>query len=75
LPKAILCVSRSILTACSTVFQAMFEFSQPAKDGEESVDGKPVIRLHDNAAEVGSFLCAIFDTEYLISHTFPVQAI
>ncbi|KAJ7861418.1 hypothetical protein B0H14DRAFT_3445349 [Mycena olivaceomarginata] len=44
----------------------MFEFPQPATDGEESIDGKPFIRLHDNATEVGWFLRAIFDTAYFM---------
>jgi hypothetical protein len=28
-------------------------------DGEESIDGVPVVRLHDSAADVTTFLCAI----------------
>jgi hypothetical protein len=61
----IFCVSKSILAARSTVFQSMFEFPQPATNGEDMMDGRPVVRLHDRAAEVESFLRAIFDSKYV----------
>ncbi|KAJ7890381.1 hypothetical protein B0H13DRAFT_2531208 [Mycena leptocephala] len=62
----IFCVSKSILAARSTVFQSMFEFPQPATNGEDMMDGRPVVRLHDRAAEVESFLRAIFDSNYFM---------
>ncbi|KAJ7150718.1 hypothetical protein C8R46DRAFT_497294 [Mycena filopes] len=65
-------VPKSILAARSPVFQGMFEFPRPATDseagtdGDEMMDGSPVIRLHDSAAEVESFLRAIFDSSYFM---------
>ncbi|KAJ7215900.1 hypothetical protein GGX14DRAFT_359122 [Mycena pura] len=59
-------VSQSILAARSTVFQSMFEFPQPASDSVETLDGIPVVRLHDSAAEVEPFLRAIFDSSYFM---------
>ncbi|KAJ7112482.1 hypothetical protein C8R44DRAFT_711000 [Mycena epipterygia] len=59
-------VSQSILAARSSVFQSMFEFPQPTSDGDEMMDGSPVVRLHDAAAEVEPFLRAIFDSSYFM---------
>ncbi|KAJ7473854.1 hypothetical protein B0H11DRAFT_1675936, partial [Mycena galericulata] len=59
-------VSQSILAARSPVFQAMFEFPQPAAEGDEFMDGSHVIRLHDAAADVEPFLRAIFDSSYFM---------
>ncbi|KAJ6537935.1 hypothetical protein B0H19DRAFT_961697 [Mycena capillaripes] len=65
-------VPKSILAARSSVFQAMFEFPQPATDREmmhgpdEMRDGNPVVRLHDSATEVEPFLRAIFDSSYFM---------
>jgi hypothetical protein len=55
-------VSKSILAARSSVFEAMFEFPQSTSDGDRMMDGSQVVRLHDSAAEVESFLRAIFDS-------------
>ncbi|KAJ6496235.1 hypothetical protein C8R45DRAFT_985361 [Mycena sanguinolenta] len=62
-------VPRSILAARSSVFQAMFEFPQPTADANEmsdTIDGSPVIRLHDDPVEVEAFLRAIFDSSYFM---------
>ncbi|KAJ7642438.1 hypothetical protein DFH06DRAFT_1301687 [Mycena polygramma] len=65
-------VPKSILAARSSVFQAMFEFPQPAaadgdmSDVDEVMDGSPVIRLHDSPKEVEAFLRAIFDSSYFM---------
>ncbi|KAJ7642432.1 hypothetical protein DFH06DRAFT_608717 [Mycena polygramma] len=65
-------VPKSILAARSSVFQAMFEFPQPAaSDGEmtdvdEVMDGSPVVRIHDSPKEVEAFLRAIFDSSYFM---------
>ncbi|KAJ6447474.1 hypothetical protein C8R47DRAFT_999784 [Mycena vitilis] len=58
----VFCVSKSILAARSSVFQAMFEFSQPTAEQAEMMAGRPVIQLHDRAAELEPFLRAIFDS-------------
>ncbi|KAJ7112488.1 hypothetical protein C8R44DRAFT_711013 [Mycena epipterygia] len=63
---SIFCVSQSILAARSPVFQSMFEFPQPISDGDEIMDGSPVVHLHDSAAEVEPFLRAIFDSSYFM---------
>ncbi|KAJ7071877.1 hypothetical protein B0H15DRAFT_957434 [Mycena belliarum] len=59
-------VCKSILAARSSVFQSMFEFPQPASDGDEIMDGSPVVRLHDSAADVEPFIRAIFDSSYFM---------
>ncbi|KAJ7642460.1 hypothetical protein DFH06DRAFT_1097696 [Mycena polygramma] len=65
-------VPKSILGARSSVFQAMFEFPQPAaSDGDmthvdEVMDGGPVVRLHDDPTEMEAFLRAIFDSSYFM---------
>ncbi|KAJ6452330.1 hypothetical protein C8R47DRAFT_998134 [Mycena vitilis] len=70
--ESIFRVPKSILAARSSVFQAMFEFPQPAApdgemaDGDELIDGSPVVRLHDSPMEVEPFLRAIFDSSYFM---------
>ncbi|KAJ7652374.1 hypothetical protein DFH06DRAFT_1475223 [Mycena polygramma] len=70
--ESIFRVPKSILAARSSVFQAMFEFPQPAasdgemKDGDEIIDGSPVVCLHDSPTEVEPFLRAIFDSSYFM---------
>ncbi|KAJ7446323.1 hypothetical protein FB451DRAFT_1567861 [Mycena latifolia] len=55
-------VTKSILAARSPVFQAMFALPQPTSNGDQIMDGSPVVRLQDSAADVESFLRAIFDS-------------
>ncbi|KAJ7434049.1 hypothetical protein B0H11DRAFT_2119599 [Mycena galericulata] len=70
-------VSKSVLAARSSVFRDMLSFPQTAmqiEDGsgasmgegeeEEHMDGCPVVRLHDSAADVTYFLRAIFDSSF-----------
>lgn len=69
-------VPKFILAARSSVFQSMFEFPQPAPGSEaamaeETIDGNPVVRLHDSAKEVEAFLGAILDSRYLSFTTYP----
>ncbi|KAJ7444440.1 hypothetical protein FB451DRAFT_75597 [Mycena latifolia] len=59
-------VSKSVLAARSPVFQSMLEFPQPVSDGDEIMDGSPVVRLHDSAEDVEAFLRAIFDSSYFM---------
>ncbi|KAJ7652469.1 hypothetical protein DFH06DRAFT_1206198 [Mycena polygramma] len=62
----VFCVSKSILAARSSVFQSMFEFPQPTAEQVEMMEGRPVIQLHDRAAELEPFLRAIFDSSYFM---------
>ncbi|KAJ6563912.1 hypothetical protein B0H19DRAFT_942406 [Mycena capillaripes] len=55
-------VSKSMLAARSSVFETMFEFPQSTSDGDQVMDGSPVVHLHDSAIEVEAFLRAIFDS-------------
>ncbi|KAJ7455106.1 hypothetical protein FB451DRAFT_1099413 [Mycena latifolia] len=64
-------VSKGVLAARSSVFrdmlsfpQAGFPFPQKDDDGDEHIDGCPVVRLHDSAADVAYFLRAIFDSSF-----------
>ncbi|KAJ6478038.1 hypothetical protein C8R47DRAFT_1139202 [Mycena vitilis] len=57
-----------ILKGKSTVFADMFTFPQPPSSDMETIDGVPVVALHDHAADVEVFLKAIFDSEFLIAH-------
>ncbi|KAJ7079513.1 hypothetical protein C8R43DRAFT_1053099 [Mycena crocata] len=59
-------VTQSILAARSSVFQSMFEFPRPGSDGDDLMDGIPIVRLHDSAADVKAFLRAIFDSSYFM---------
>jgi hypothetical protein len=53
-------VSKGVLAARSSVFRDMLSF--PQTEEEERIDGCPVVRLHDSAADVTCFLRAIFDS-------------
>ncbi|KAJ7766188.1 hypothetical protein B0H16DRAFT_1882998 [Mycena metata] len=71
-------VPKSILGARSVVFQGMFELPQPAADGDagmenETMDGIPVVHLHDSAKDVDVFLRAIFDSSYFMPPPSPVD--
>ncbi|KAJ7446325.1 hypothetical protein FB451DRAFT_1537771, partial [Mycena latifolia] len=59
-------VTKAILAARSSVFQAMFEFPQPTSDVDDTMDGSPVVLLHDSAVDVEAFLHAIFDSSYFM---------
>ncbi|KAJ7150686.1 hypothetical protein C8R46DRAFT_914704 [Mycena filopes] len=73
-------VPQSILAARSRVFEAMFQFPQPSSadpsavnDEQEILDGAPVVRLFDSAAEVEPFLRAIFDSSYFMPPPATVE--
>ncbi|KAJ7111636.1 hypothetical protein C8R43DRAFT_852582, partial [Mycena crocata] len=55
-------VFRGILAARSPVFADMLAFPQP--EDAEVVDGCPVLRLDDSAADTMYFLKALFDYEF-----------
>ncbi|KAJ7077641.1 hypothetical protein B0H15DRAFT_861447 [Mycena belliarum] len=55
-------VSKGVLAARSSVFRDMLAFGDAA--GEETLDGCPVVRMHDSAADVHAFLRAIFDSSF-----------
>jgi hypothetical protein len=55
-------VSGGILAARSTVFNDMIAFPQPKSGETETMDGSPVVRLHDSAEDVEAFLRAIYDS-------------
>ncbi|KAJ7257166.1 hypothetical protein B0H12DRAFT_1015546 [Mycena haematopus] len=54
-------VFKGILAARSPVFADMLAFPQP--EDAETLDGCPVLRLDDSAADTMYFLKAIFDYE------------
>ncbi|KAF9034392.1 hypothetical protein BJ165DRAFT_1534199 [Panaeolus papilionaceus] len=54
-------VHKSILEACSSVFKDMFSLSQPEhSDSEGTIDGCPVVYLHDPAQDLALLLEAIY---------------
>ncbi|KAJ7639623.1 hypothetical protein DFH06DRAFT_1335301 [Mycena polygramma] len=57
-----------ILKGKSTVFADMFTFPQPPSSDMETIDGVPVVDLHDNAADLEVFLKAMFDSEFFMAH-------
>ncbi|KAJ6608102.1 hypothetical protein B0H10DRAFT_1745068, partial [Mycena sp. CBHHK59/15] len=59
-------VTKSILSARSSVFRDMVALPQPENGDAELVEGSPVVRLHDSAADVEVFLRAIFDSRFLL---------
>ncbi|KAJ7148539.1 hypothetical protein C8R43DRAFT_1108075 [Mycena crocata] len=59
-------VFAAILTAQSSVFADMFTFPQPPSTDMETMDGYPVVKLHDDAEEVDVFLKAIFDSSFFM---------
>ncbi|KAJ7175150.1 hypothetical protein C8R43DRAFT_976046 [Mycena crocata] len=59
-------VYSSILSARSAVFADMAAFPQPAHPEGLSIDGHPIVLLHDLAAEVEVFLRAIFDSSFFM---------
>ncbi|KAJ7932808.1 hypothetical protein B0H13DRAFT_1701204 [Mycena leptocephala] len=61
-------VSGAILAARSPVFKDMLSFTQPPD--AETIDGCPVVRLPDSAADVTRFFKAIFDSSYFEPHPY-----
>ncbi|KAJ7639614.1 hypothetical protein DFH06DRAFT_1099062 [Mycena polygramma] len=50
----------------SSVFADMFTFPQPPSADVETMDGVPVVTLHDDPAELEVFLRAIFDSDFFM---------
>ncbi|KAJ7142089.1 hypothetical protein C8R43DRAFT_1016277 [Mycena crocata] len=64
-------VYRGVLAARSPVFQDMLSFPQPPDS--ELVEGCPVVRFYDSAAEVTAFLKSIFDSGFFLPYPFPTD--
>ncbi|KAJ7715186.1 hypothetical protein B0H16DRAFT_1701820 [Mycena metata] len=64
-------VFAAILKAQSSVFADMFTFPQPPSAEMESIDGFPVVELHDKPEDVEVFLKAIFDSRFFSCHRRP----
>ncbi|KAJ7691394.1 hypothetical protein B0H16DRAFT_1752325 [Mycena metata] len=59
-------VFAAILKAQSSVFADMFTCPQPPSAEMESIDGFPVVELHDKPEDVKVFLKAIFDSSFFM---------
>ncbi|KAK7024853.1 BTB domain-containing protein [Favolaschia claudopus] len=59
-------VFAAILKQKSSVFADMFAFPQPASSDVETMDGVPVVTVHDDPAEMEVFLKAIFDSDFFM---------
>ncbi|KAJ6582144.1 hypothetical protein B0H19DRAFT_928272 [Mycena capillaripes] len=67
-------VFAAILKAQSSVFADMFKFPQPPSRADtETIDGFPVIELHDKPDEVEVFLKAIFDSSFFMRPPAEIQ--
>ncbi|KAK7062366.1 BTB domain-containing protein, partial [Favolaschia claudopus] len=69
-------VHSGILAARSSVFRDMIAFPQPPQaEGRpiDTVDGHPVVLLHDSATEAEVFLRAIFDSGFFERPPAPVD--
>ncbi|KAJ7114959.1 hypothetical protein C8R44DRAFT_629550 [Mycena epipterygia] len=66
-------VHSSILGARSSVFRDMVAFPQPQAPEGDTVDGRPVVLLHDSAAEVEAFLRAVFDSSFFMPPPCPTD--
>ncbi|KAJ7083812.1 hypothetical protein C8R44DRAFT_53503 [Mycena epipterygia] len=67
-------VFSAILKAQSSVFADMFAFPQPPlADSMETMDGFPVVELHDDPDDVEVFLKALFDSSFFMP--FPAIAL
>ncbi|KAJ7167064.1 hypothetical protein C8R46DRAFT_269960 [Mycena filopes] len=65
--NAIFRVSGAVLAARSSVFQDMLAFPQSDSSSDlESLDGVPLVELHDLAVEVEPFLRAVFDSSFFM---------
>ncbi|KAJ7496683.1 hypothetical protein FB451DRAFT_1208375 [Mycena latifolia] len=62
-----------ILSARSTVFGDMISVPQPAEPEGRTLNGHPIVLLHDSAAEVEAFLRAMFDSNYFMPPPSPVD--
>ncbi|KAJ7289298.1 hypothetical protein C8J57DRAFT_1114940 [Mycena rebaudengoi] len=66
-------VFAAILKEKSSVFADMFALPQPPTDAE-TLEGFPVIKLHDDPAEVAVFLRALFDSSFFMPYPTTVDS-
>ncbi|KAJ7161885.1 hypothetical protein C8R43DRAFT_919788 [Mycena crocata] len=66
-------ISGGVLAARSEVFSNMLAFPQPTSGDVESIEGTPVVRLHDSADDVEVFLRAIYDSSYFMPAPVPIE--
>ncbi|KAJ7768517.1 hypothetical protein B0H16DRAFT_1882338 [Mycena metata] len=66
-------VFTAILKAQSSVFADMFTFPQPPSADMESMDGFPLVRLHDKPEDLEAFLQAIFDSSFFMPPPAEIQ--
>ncbi|KAJ6546661.1 hypothetical protein DFH09DRAFT_989485 [Mycena vulgaris] len=59
-------VPKSVLAMRSSVFRDMVTFPPPTIEDAETIEGSPVVLLHDSADAVEVFLRAIFDSSYFM---------
>ncbi|KAK7012786.1 hypothetical protein R3P38DRAFT_3585217 [Favolaschia claudopus] len=59
-------VFTAILKQKSSVFADMFTMPQPPPADSETMDGVPVVTVHDEPAQMEVFLRAIFDSEFFM---------
>ncbi|KAJ7464369.1 hypothetical protein FB451DRAFT_1370182 [Mycena latifolia] len=62
----------AILKEKSSVFADMFAFPQPPSSDMETMEGSPVVTVHDDPEDMEVFLKAMFDAEFFI--TPPAEA-
>ncbi|KAJ7119184.1 hypothetical protein C8R44DRAFT_878683 [Mycena epipterygia] len=62
-------VSGAVLAARSPVFKDMLSFPQPPDS--ETIEGCPVVKLPDSAADITRFFRAIFDSSFF--ETYPTE--
>ncbi|TEB27541.1 hypothetical protein FA13DRAFT_1712464 [Coprinellus micaceus] len=65
-------VYRGLLSKRSSVFGDMFEFPPP-KEGNEIVEGVPIVRTWDSSLDMGRFLRAILDSEFFLPPPAPTS--
>ncbi|KAJ7658533.1 hypothetical protein B0H17DRAFT_955167 [Mycena rosella] len=66
-------VHTGIICARSAVFSDMISVPQPAQPEDQTLDGHPIVYLHDSAAEVEVFLRAVFDSNYFMPPPSPTE--
>ncbi|KAJ7850474.1 hypothetical protein B0H13DRAFT_2401111 [Mycena leptocephala] len=68
-------VSRTLLSARSSVFRDMIAFPQPngAQSEREPVDGHQIVRLYDRAGEMEVFLRAVFNSSFFMPPPSPAD--
>lgn len=73
-PKIRFRVYRAFLSRHSTVFRDMFSMPQSATASDQgTMDGVPIVELHDDPEELGHFLSALHDRLYAMSSIFTLS--